>query len=71
MNKCEREMRLLAREFGLDLTKGGKHRRLTRDGALIIAAPRTSSDWRGLKNLRATLRPRVDTQSPAEFGRDV
>ena len=55
MRKSERELRVLAREYGVSLQAGGKHWKLVRDGAPVTTAPKTPSDWRGMKNLRSAL----------------
>ena len=55
MRKSERELRVLAREYGVSLQAGSKHWKLVRDGSPVTIAPKTPSDWRGIRNLKASL----------------
>lgn len=56
MDKLQREYRILARELGFTLTKGGgSHYQFRRDGCETVFAPGSPSDWRTMRNLKKEL----------------
>jgi hypothetical protein len=57
MDKETRALLKAAEKQGCKLKiSGNSHTKILRDGKIIAIAGCSSSDWRGLKNLRASLR---------------
>lgn len=61
MDRRERDVRLLAKEYGGVVSLSGKnHWRVTLPNGRVVMAPGTSGDARNLRNLRAQLRRAAD-----------